>query len=270
MFLEGAKMVKSKAKWVVASAAAVASFALAGAAAAAVQVEFKNVKGEWTNAIGGTNLSYTDNNSDEAKVRWGVSTGYGKSGYNFVGSDFSAMLDQDIDSSGAVNIGEFQHVNFPINSGGSISGITLLFTTDVWVGSNFLGTKTFEYNFSHDETTNSANPCANGGWNNTGINANGCADNVTMNFNSNSEVFVIDGKEYTLNIDGFLVDGSPSGGFWTKEQAVNSAYIRGKIDLYSVASAVPEPTTWALMIVGFGAAGAMVRSVRRRGDLTLT
>ena len=85
-----------------------------------------------------------------------------------------------------------------------------------------------------------------------------------MNFNSNSQVFQIGGKQYTLNLDGFLVDGSPSGGFWTKENAVNSAYIRGKIDLYSVASGVPEPATWAMMIIGFGGVGTMVRSARRR------
>ena len=30
-------------------------------------------------------------------------------------------------------------------------------------------------------------------------------------------------------------------------------------------SAVPEPATWAMMIIGFGAAGSMVRSARRRG-----
>lgn len=262
--------MKTKSKWAAGAAAVVvSSLMMAGSALAAVQVEFKNVKGEWVDPIGGSSITYSNNNSDDAQVRWGTSTGYGKSGYNFIGSDFSASLNQDIDSSGAVNIGEFQHVNFPINTGGSISGITLMFTTDVWAGGDFLGTKTFEYNFSHLETTNSSNPCANGGWNNTGINANGCADQVKMNFNSNSEVFVIDGKEYTLNIDGFLVDGSPSGGFWTKEQALNSAFIRGKIDLYSVASAVPEPTTWALMIVGFGAAGAMVRSARRREGLAL-
>jgi len=36
------------------------------------------------------------------------------------------------------------------------------------------------------------------------------------------------------------------------------------IDNISVSAAVPEPTTWALMIGGFGAAGAMLRSNRRR------
>jgi hypothetical protein len=35
-------------------------------------------------------------------------------------------------------------------------------------------------------------------------------------------------------------------------------------------SAVPEPATWAMMIVGFGAAGAMVRSSRRRSGMAFT
>nr|WP_309645329.1 PEPxxWA-CTERM sorting domain-containing protein [Phenylobacterium sp.] len=32
-------------------------------------------------------------------------------------------------------------------------------------------------------------------------------------------------------------------------------------------SAVPEPATWAMMIIGFGAAGSMLRSVRRKEAL---
>jgi len=229
----------------VAISAVVFGAALAGPAAAAVQVEFKNVTGQWINPIGGSNVHVAANGGD-GTIRWGTSTGFGQSGYNFIGTDFSASLNQDIDSSGAVNIGEFQHLNFPINTGGSITNVGLRFTTDVWVGTDFLGTKTFEYNFSHLETPNQANPCANGQSSGSSINANGCADRVTMNFNSNSEVFNIGGKQYTLNLDGFLVDGDPSAGFWTKEKATNSAYIRGKIDLYSVAAGVPEPGTWAM------------------------
>jgi len=257
----------NKLKFQVKAPAVISALVLAAAvatpAAAAVQVEFKNVAGAWFDPAGGVNVNIAANGGD-GTIRWGQSTGYGQSGYNFVGADFSASLDQAVDSSGAVNIGEFQHVNFPISSGGSITGVGLRFTTDVWADGSFLGTKTFEYNFSHNETTNQSNPCANGQANGSGININGCADRVTMNFNSNSEIFQIGGKQYTLNLDGFLVDGSPSGGFWTKENAVNSAYIRGKIDLYSVASGVPEPGAWAMMIIGFGGVGTMVRSARRR------
>jgi hypothetical protein len=35
----------------------------------------------------------------------------------------------------------------------------------------------------------------------------------------------------------------------------------------SLSSAVPEPATWAMMIIGFGAAGSTVRSARRRETL---
>jgi hypothetical protein len=35
-----------------------------------------------------------------------------------------------------------------------------------------------------------------------------------------------------------------------------------------VAAAVPEPATWAMMIVGFGAVGSMVRTSRRRNALS--
>ncbi len=38
----------------------------------------------------------------------------------------------------------------------------------------------------------------------------------------------------------------------------------GGIDLPGQAGAVPEPSTWALMLIGFGAMGAMLRSTRRR------
>lgn len=37
--------------------------------------------------------------------------------------------------------------------------------------------------------------------------------------------------------------------------------------LYSTGAAVPEPATWAMMIIGFGAVGTMARSTRRRSSL---
>jgi hypothetical protein len=38
-------------------------------------------------------------------------------------------------------------------------------------------------------------------------------------------------------------------------------------NLYHFAAAVPEPMTWAMMIVGFGAAGQILRRRRAIGDL---
>ncbi len=42
----------------------------------------------------------------------------------------------------------------------------------------------------------------------------------------------------------------------------------GYVDNITI-SAVPEPATWAMMIIGFGAAGSMVRSARRKQALAL-
>ena len=43
----------------------------------------------------------------------------------------------------------------------------------------------------------------------------------------------------------------------------------GQPSVLSFSSPVPEPATWAMMIVGFGAAGAMVRGARRKQALAL-
>ena len=249
-----------------ARAVAISAFALTtvlAAPAAAATVSFENVRGAWSNAIG-SSATYTNNDSANAQVRWGVPQGYGQSGYNFIGSDFGPISVNSPYSSGAFTMGEFQHLNFPISSGTSITGITLLFTAEVIVDNVNLGDRTFTYNFTHFETPNQGNSCANGGANNSGINVNGCADRVTMNFNASSDTFMIGADTYTLDIAGFLVGGNPSDGFWTKEQASNSAFIQGKINLYSLAAGVPEPSTWAMMIIGFGGVGTMVRSNRRR------
>ena len=88
------------------------------------------------------------------------------------------------------------------------------------------------------------------------------------------------GKDtYTLDIAGFLVGNTLTNSFITKESAVieekcgkhkkckvvkefeNKADIMARVSM--VTSAVPEPSTWAMMIVGFGAVGAMVRNRRR-------
>ncbi len=66
------------------------------------------------------------------------------------------------------------------------------------------------------------------------------ATNTTYNVNLN-------------NVNSVTISGLSSGdGYW---QADNFNYTNG--------GAVPEPATWALMILGFGAAGAAMRRQRR-------
>lgn len=76
------------------------------------------------------------------------------------------------------------------------------------------------------------------------------------------------GNRFFSNSDG-SVTGSPTGGWWFAADTsgtVGSGYsptgtVAGR-DAFLV-TGVPEPTSWALMIMGFGGVGAMIRSRRK-------
>ena len=241
-------------------AAAVA--AVFAAPASAAVVDFTNIRGEWFDVVslGGPAVTFTGNGTANASVRWGSNQGDGRSGYDFQAVSIPSLSVSPPGGSATTSIGTFRHVNNPIGSGTSISSIKLKFTTDVLVDSNPFGTITFTYSFTHDETPNGANPCAFGGANNVGVNINGCADRVTVNFLSQSDVFTLDGYDYALDVVGFLVGSNPATNFLTVEEQTNTAELRGRLVLYSqVNNGVPEPATWAMFIAGFGLVGAAAR-----------
>lgn len=247
-------------------AAAVAAVLTAPASAAVV--DFTNIKAEWYGAttVSGSNIDYYASGTDHAYVRWGTSTGQGRSGYDFEALSIPSLSVSPPGGSAVTNIATFRHVNNPV-TGTSISSINLKFTTDVLIDSNYFGQVTFIYSFSHDETTNSLNPCPYGGANNQGVNRNGCADLVQVNFNSQSDFFTIDGYDYALDVVGFLVGGNPATNFLTVENKTNEAQLRGRLVLYSEATdGVPEPATWAMFIAGFGLVGAAAR--RRQSTIS--
>jgi hypothetical protein len=245
-------------------AAAVAA-AIAVPASAAV-VTFENIKGTWSDPIGGDDISYIGNGTGNAKIRWGdVGHNDPQSGYDFKAISIPGLTVLPPSGSAVANIAEFRHQNYPIGAGSGISGVTLTFNTDVKLDGAFLKNVSFVYNFSHTETPNSANPCAFGGANNQGVNSNGCADRVLVNFNSQSDFFEIGGLKYALDVVGFLVGDDPATAFLTKEEKSNKAYLQGKVVLYSDAvEGVPEPATWAMLIMGFGLVGVAAR--RRNGQ----
>ena len=55
-----------------------------------------------------------------------------------------------------------------------------------------------------------------------------------------------------------------SGGVLTFKAVGADDSLGGYVDNITISSAVPEPATWAMMIIGFGAAGSMVRTARRQ------
>lgn len=239
---------------------AVAVAAAMAAPASAAVVDFTNITGTWFDVVslGGPAPTFINNGTANASVRWGSDTGSGQSGYDFVALAIPSLSVSPPGGSAATSIATFRHINQPISAGTSISSIKLNFTTDVLVDSNLFGTVSFIYSFGHDETPNAADPCAYGGANGQGVNINGCADRVTVNFNSQSDFFTIDGFDYALDVVGFLVGGNPATNFLTRERFDNEAELRGRLVLYSEAG-VPEPATWAMMIAGFGLVGAAAR-----------
>jgi hypothetical protein len=227
----------------------------------------------WSNITGTpANLTFLGNGSADAGVRWGQDIGFGQSGYQFTAAPVPLSTTFVVNGVGSgFTLGTFRHINQPISSGTSITGARVTVSYGVEVDSVNLGTFNAVFDFDHWETPNADNPCADGGANGAGVNINGCADRVTFSLNPNATTFFTIGSvDYTLNLSSFQVGGNPVSQFWTKEQADNSAFLIGNIAARSVVDpgggAVPEPASWAMMLLGFGAIGLSAR--RRRTVVT--
>ncbi|MDP3852394.1 THxN family PEP-CTERM protein [Phenylobacterium sp.] len=273
----------------IAAAALVAVSAAAVTPAAAGVVVFSNVKGSWSDSTPVAGITIA-NGDPTSTASWGNGTaagGYHQSSYKFTGAGAVTPDLGDGDSAGPFQIGEFQHNNWPI-TGASLTSIKLAFTADITVDGDLIGTKTFDFFFTHHETPNAGGAggaCAYGGVSGDSNNKFGCSDNVTVNSNSLNNMFTVGADTYTLEIAGFLVGTDFVTNFLTKESGyeevcVTSGWKKKKkchkeeraydnkagvmAEVSMITSAVPEPSTWAMMIVGFGAVGSMVRSARRR------
>lgn len=240
-------------KGLIASAAAIALLAPGAASAATVSIDI--ITATWSNVVGGLAVNFAGNGTGAASVNWG--TGGTQSGYDFTAAATPIASLLPPSPSPTFTLGAFTHRNFPITSGTSITGVRLTISADISIDSVSQGTKNFVFDFDHWETANGANPCANGGANNVGVNINGCADRVQVGFNNLSESIVIGADTYTLNIVGFLIGGVPFSEFWTTESATNTALLRANWTLRS--EVVPAPMSLALFGMGLAGLGLAMR-----------
>lgn len=247
--------------------AVAASICAAGAAHSAV-VSINNVTALWFDGNPAANVTYYGSNTVSPYSRWGTGgPGGQQSGYDFDVANLPISFTVPPSPSPNQVLGTFKHQNFPINAGSSINSIKLRITADVFVGTSLVGDNLqFEYGFSHWETDNGAQPCANGGANGAGVNINGCADRVIANWLATSDSFTVGLDTFTLNVIGFSLDSAgtnPFNSFWTAEGRENVAYLVGNVALKSdlvPANQTPEPATLALV----GAALASIAASRRR------
>jgi len=198
-------------------------FAMVPLALANEQFTLGSVTGVWINADDSPTFSGSE-------IRWGGSTGYGQSGYKFIGSG-SGTYDYETEFS----LGEFWHYNWPIYPPAITWAdleVTLHFTDPP-----ITPDPVFTYRFNHDETPNYHNctyctysPCR----------SPGCPDKVTFPNAYSENSYRIGDKLYTLLILGFKTSysgGSTVDEFITQENEDNQAYLTAML----TSVLVPEP-----------------------------
>ena len=201
-----------------------------------------------------------------SELRWGIPVEVAKSGYGFVGLP-SAGYDVEKE----FRLGTFTHYNNPISSGTSITETTLSLAVELTIEG--ATKKVFSaFKFLHNETLNlsSGSICANGASFGTGVNENGCADQVTFKSAlSLLDEFQVGNAFYTMQITGFLLNGVTVTDFWTKETATNRADLMAKFTKVrelppaSPQVPVPVPLPASGLLVLAGLAGLAMTKRRR-------
>jgi hypothetical protein len=237
---------------------------IASTAVYADTVSFSNILGTWSNATPSGKATLFGAGTSNPQAYWGGNNPSnhnpdGDSGYTFQSPSGQPIVATVPPSpSPDFVLGTFQHLNNPIPSGSSITGINLTLTTDVKIDGTDEGILSFQFHFTHDETDNAASPCADGGHVGSGVDVNGCADHVTVNALSDTAQFTIGGDHYTIDIIGFEQGGVVTNGFWTEEGVTNTAELVANVTLFSdvvTTPAAPEPSTWAMGLIGFAGLG---------------
>lgn len=237
--------------------------AISAVTANASTLTITNITGTWSSWTGGTDVAASTSGSS-AQLRWGIPAESGQSGYDFTPT--GAPSTQTAHNS--FTLGQFTHHNYPISVGTGITSAALNVTFDFYLGSDSSNiiSRTSQFVFDHWETTNADKPCADGGANGVGVNANGCADRVTPVTNpSSSETFtVVDGETthtYVFAVTGFDIGSA----FWTSENKSNSAVLTAMFthESYIQPAPVPLPAAAGLLVAGLGALTVAGRRRRR-------
>lgn len=246
---------------------AASALALTVGAADAATVTITGITGTWVDTDPNQTWQNSISGTGTSQIRWGTpSSGSDKSGYNFnkAATSFTAAQDDEF------KLGQFEHLNYPI-TGTSITAATLQVVFSFMLeGETTARQLTSKFLFAHNETTNNENPCANGASNYSDVNANGCADQVTVSTlvdgSETIELVDEDGstREYAFDILGFKQGGMTINEFWTVEKQKNSADLYARftyaenINVPPVAP-VPLPAAGFLLLGGLGAMGAVAR-----------
>ena len=206
--------------------------------AMALDLTLNAASASWASVSGGPD-NIIGLNTEE--VRWGTPADTQQAGLRFdaVGTPTSISTDA------AFSLGILTHFNFP-TTGNPATGAALALDLTVTDGGIF--NEIFNFDFAIDETPN-AEPCPD--WQ---VSGTPCDDRITFPSAQSSEMFTIDGIDYTLLLLGFgPTADSLQDSFITEEGLASRATLWGELDSTGGPGDVPEPA--ALLLIGTGLLG---------------
>lgn len=224
---------------------------------AASTVSVDPVSGLWTNPIYSRGTAGVTG-FGTSTIQWGRPAPWSfQSKYSFAaGSTVTST------TPGAFLIGAYSHTNGTIYSTSArIAGTDLDLTVSGAINGQAFSFDNM-FRFTHNETLNSANPCAAGGGTN-------CGDFVTIASLNTAPFTVTQGASvFTLLIDGFVsaLNGPVITSFLNPEGATKTLYLQARwqeVITNVDPDPVPLPAAGLLLIGAVGAIGAVRR--RRRG-----
>jgi len=225
-------------------AVALSTAMLATGSANAATVVLDSMTASWQNTVGGHNVD--EGSGNPAELSWGSG---GTSKYRFSGND-PVTYNLPPTPTASKSLGTLTHFNQSINNGSAITKTQLKLTTDILVDGSGVGSYDFVFDIFHDETNNV--------WKLWDWNC--CDDEVTFGPTDQSQSFTFGGMDYTLYLTGFGNNANNiKTTFYSEEGQNNSVKLWGYIDAAPVQTAVPEPSTWAMMIGGLGLVGMTMR-----------
>ena len=175
------------------------------------------------------------------------------------GLGYEGVSDLNIETGEIFNIGTLTHFNQTI---WSHAGTNAEFSLDLDFGDSAVGSQTFNFAFSIDETVNDQEVCpyhTNAG--------KGCSDQITWDFAiDEASSFTHEGEEYSLELVGFadqLATGGLINEFVSQEKADNSASLFARLVKVDESQDIPEPAT-LLGLAGLGLYVARSRKQRAR------
>ncbi|MDP1027880.1 choice-of-anchor K domain-containing protein [Sphingomonas sp. KR1UV-12] len=207
-----------------------------------------------SNVTGTTTATFTDAKPSTATftgigtnaVTWGVAADGAKVNQMTFAANtpFSATVGQQF------KVGSLSYYNGTVNNGTELNSLGLN------LGFNFsdpaIGAFTKSFMMKLNNTPNTGTADEN-------------ADYVTFDSLVTSDIFTVNGQSYTFQLKGFtnvVGDGfldSTAREFHVREGGNASADVFGVLNV----AAVPEPATWAMMLVGFGMVAGATRYRRR-------